>query len=90
MGRIDSQTLELDFQRTAVRYRYSVQTAAEVPRSPKKPIALLVGIGSVLGAILVALLSAATADWLTGRVLETWQVRRRLKLEVLGEFDQPG
>jgi hypothetical protein len=44
----------------------------------------------VLGAILVALLSAATADWLTGRVLETWQVRRRLKLEVLGEFDQPG
>jgi uncharacterized protein involved in exopolysaccharide biosynthesis len=87
--RIDSARLELDISRTAFRYRYSVITPAELPRSAKKPIALLVGIASVVGAILAALLGAAAADLMGGRVIETWQVRRRFKLEVLGEFEGP-
>jgi uncharacterized protein involved in exopolysaccharide biosynthesis len=89
MANIDSAKLELDITRTAFRYRYSVITPAELPRGPKKPIALLVGMGSVLAAIVIAMLGAAAADWQTGRVLETWQVRRRLKLEVLGELEPP-
>ena len=42
---------------------------------------------SVIGAALLALLMAAGADLGSGRILEEWQVRRQLKLEVLGEFD---
>jgi hypothetical protein len=89
MARIDSAKLQLDISRTAYRYRYRVITPAEVAGSPKKPIAPLVGIASVLGALLVGLLAAAFADWSRGVILETWQVRRVLKLDVLSELDPP-
>ena len=88
-ARIDSAKLELDISRTAYRYRYSVITPAEIPRTPKKPVAILVGAGSVLAAMLFALIGAAAADRYRGRVLETWEVRRRLKLDVLGELEPP-
>jgi hypothetical protein len=89
MARVDSAKLELDITRTAFRYRYSVITPAEIPHGPKRPIALLVGVGSVLAAVLLAFLGAAGADWRTGRFLETWQIRRRLKIDVLGELEPP-
>jgi hypothetical protein len=43
-----------------------------------------------LGGLLLALVLAAGADSWSGRVLEEWQVPRRLKLEILGEFHLPG
>jgi hypothetical protein len=39
--------------------------------------------------VLLALLLAAGADSWSGRVLEEWQVPRRLRLEILGEFHLP-
>ena len=89
MTRIEGARLQLEISRTAYRYRYRVITPAEVASAPKKPIAPIVGIASVLGALLFGLLSAAFADWSAGRILETWQVRRLLKLEVLTELDPP-
>jgi uncharacterized protein involved in exopolysaccharide biosynthesis len=89
MANIDSAKLELDITRAAFRYRYSEITPAEISRAPKKPIAFLVGVASVLGGVFLAMLGAAAADWRTGRILETWQIRRRLKLEVLAEFEPP-
>jgi uncharacterized protein involved in exopolysaccharide biosynthesis len=85
--RIDGANMELEIARTAFKYRYTVVTPAEVPLKPKKPVAQMVGAASVIGALLLALLMAAGADLWSGRILEEWQVRRRLKLEVLGEFD---
>jgi uncharacterized protein involved in exopolysaccharide biosynthesis len=85
--RIDGANMELEIARTAYKYRYTVVTPAELPRKPKKPVATLVGVASVIGAALAALLMATGADLLSGRILEEWQVRRRLKLEVLGEVD---
>lgn len=87
--RIDGANMELEIARTAYKYRYTVVTPAEVPRKPTKPIATTVSVGSVIGAALLALLAAAGADLGSGRILEEWQVRRRLKLEVLGEFESP-
>jgi hypothetical protein len=29
------------------------------------------------------------SDWQAGRILETWQIRRHLKIEVLGEMEPP-
>ena len=89
MARVDAAKEELDFTRAAYKYRYSVFTPAEVPAKPKKATAQLVGMGSVLGAALLAVLLAAASDMATGLVLESWQVRRQLRLEVLGEFDRP-
>jgi len=85
--RIDGANMELEIARTAFKYRYTVVTPAEVPRKPKKATAQVVGVASVVGALLLALLLATGVDLWSGRILEEWQVRRRLKLEVLGEFD---
>jgi uncharacterized protein involved in exopolysaccharide biosynthesis len=89
VGRIDVANTELEILRTAFKYRYTVVTPAEVPRGPKKPTATLVGIGSVIGALLLAFTFAGGADWWSGRILEEWQVRRQLKLDILGEFYPP-
>jgi uncharacterized protein involved in exopolysaccharide biosynthesis len=89
MSRIDAANIELDITRAAFKYRYTVLSPAELATSPKKPIAKLIAVGSVLVGGLLALLLAAAADFLTGRVFETWQVRRRLGLTVLGEFEPP-
>jgi hypothetical protein len=49
----------------------------------------MIGFGSFLAGLLLALLGSAGADLSTGVLLETWQVRRQLKLEVLTEIDPP-
>jgi uncharacterized protein involved in exopolysaccharide biosynthesis len=87
VARIEAANMELEVARTAFKYRYTVVTPAEVARAPRRPVAPLVGVASVIGAALLALLLAAGADQRSGRILEEWQVERRLKLEVLGEFD---
>jgi hypothetical protein len=89
IARLDGARLQLDITRTAFRYRYSVVTPAEVPRGPTKRTPLIVGVASVIAGILLALLIGAAADYRSGRFIETWQVRRRLKLDVLGELDLP-
>jgi hypothetical protein len=89
MSRLDSARLELDMTRTAFRYRYSVATPAEVPRRPSKATAPLIGVAAVLMGLLLAFGCPALADWQAGRILETWQIRRHLKIEVLGEMDPP-
>ena len=87
MARLDSARLELDMTRTAFRYRYSVITPAEIAKRPTKMTAQLIGIASVMLAAFLAYLCSALLDWQTGRILETWQIRRYLKVEVLGEME---
>jgi uncharacterized protein involved in exopolysaccharide biosynthesis len=89
-GRIDAANTELDITRTAFKYRYTVLTPAEVPTKPKKPVAQIIGLASLPVAALLALLIGVVADLSRGRFIETWQVRRKLKMEVLGELELPG
>jgi uncharacterized protein involved in exopolysaccharide biosynthesis len=89
MGRIDSARVELEITRAAYKYKYTVVTPAELPKTPMKATARTVAMGSVLGGLLLALLLAAGIDLARGSILESWQVRRRLKLQVLGELDRP-
>jgi uncharacterized protein involved in exopolysaccharide biosynthesis len=89
VSRSDAARVELDIARAAYKHRYTVFTPAELPKKPKKATAQLVGVGSVFASVLLALLLAAAADMGTGIVIEPWQVRRRLKLDVLGELDNP-
>jgi uncharacterized protein involved in exopolysaccharide biosynthesis len=88
-ARIDAARVELEITRTGYKHRYTVVSPAELPKKPKKATAQVIGIGSVVGAALLAIVLATLADMMTGTILEAWQVRRRLKIEVLGEFDGP-
>jgi hypothetical protein len=89
MARIDTARLHLDTVRANFPYRYSIVTPAELPRGPKRPYARIIAVATVPLAFILAFLCAAAADLLSGRVLETWQVRRRLKIVVLGELEVP-
>jgi uncharacterized protein involved in exopolysaccharide biosynthesis len=89
-ARIDAARVELEITRTGYKHRYTVVAPAELPKKPKKATAQIIGIGSVVGAAVLAIVLATLADMLAGTILEAWQVRRRLKIEVLGEFDGPG
>lgn len=85
MDRIDAARIELETARAAFKYRYSVVVAPEVSKSAKKPsLPLVIGVGLLL-AILLAFAVPMGADLATGRVTESWQAERRLKLPVLGE-----
>lgn len=88
-ARIDSANIELEIARTAFKYRYTVVTPAEVPKGPKKPIALLVAVGSVMLGMLLAVAAVLLAERRKGRIVEEWQVRRKLKVDVLGELEMP-
>ncbi|MGD0675498.1 MAG: hypothetical protein ABSC94_08775 [Polyangiaceae bacterium] len=87
--RIDQAQIQLDLSKAQAKYRFSVMAPAEIPKKPKKPNVPLVLVVGFLGAILFSLGSAFAKDLLGGRLLEPWQVQRRLKLPLLGEFDQP-
>ncbi len=88
MARIDAANVELDIRRAAYKTRYQILSPAEVPTKPKKPVAEIVAIGSFGAAILLAFVLATIVDLLSGQVIEPWQVRRLLKLDVLGEVDR--
>ncbi|HLK37274.1 MAG TPA: hypothetical protein VKU41_11020 [Polyangiaceae bacterium] len=88
-SRIDSAKVELDITRAAYKYKYTVVSPADIPSRPTKATAQLVGVGSFFGGAVLAILLAALSDVLGGIVLESWQVRRRLRLDVLGELDRP-
>jgi uncharacterized protein involved in exopolysaccharide biosynthesis len=89
LDRIDAAKVELDITRAAYKHRYMVVTPAEEPRAPKKAQARVIGAASVIGALLLAILLATGLDMLPGVILEPWQVRRHLKLDVIGELDNP-
>lgn len=89
LARLDAAKVELEIARTIYKQRYKVLTPAEVPKGPKKATARMVAMGSLVGGGMLAILLAMALDLMGGAVLESWQIRRRLKLEVLGELDSP-
>lgn len=86
--RLDASKVELDITGAAYKHRYTVVTPAELPRGPKKSLGRIIEIASVLGGLLLALLLATGLDMLGGVIFESWQVRR-LKLDILGELENP-
>ena len=50
---------------------------------------MMIGVGSLVGAVVLALLLSALADFAKGTIVEPWQVPRALKVEVLCELDRP-
>ena len=87
--RIDGARIEQDTTRAAFKYRYSVVRPASVPKKPVKPDpALIVAVTAVL-ALLGGLFAGAARDWLSGRLVEPWQVERSLSLPVLSQVKLP-
>ena len=84
--RLDSARIELDTTRAAFKYRYTAVKPAQTPRQPISPNVALIYIGGILGGLMVAFFTTLMLDVWKGRIVETWQVERRLKLPVLAEL----
>lgn len=86
LARIDAANIELDVTRAAFKYQYAIVRPAELPRKPIRPNLDLVLIGSTLLALFLAFFLPGVVDWVGGRLIERWQVERRLRLLILGEL----
>ncbi|WP_257461809.1 GumC family protein [Archangium lipolyticum] len=87
--RIDSAKLERDISQASFKYRYTLLTPAEFPRTPVKPNAKLIAIGGIVAGLILGLFAAIARDVLSGQLLQAWQVKRGLGLPVLAELEQP-
>jgi uncharacterized protein involved in exopolysaccharide biosynthesis len=85
--RIDAAKLERDIAQANFKYRYTVLTPAEFPRTPIKPNAKVIALGGILVGLLLGIFAAIARDVLSGRLLQSWQVKRGLGLPVLAEME---
>jgi uncharacterized protein involved in exopolysaccharide biosynthesis len=83
--RIDAARIELDTARAAFKYRYTVVSPAQTPRNPISPNVALIVIAGVLASLLFAFLTSTLLDLRKGRVVEAWQVEKRLKIPLLAQ-----
>lgn len=83
---INAARAELETAQAAFKYRYSVISPPLLPKNPKKPYLLLRILGGLVGGIGFALLACTAVDLRSRRLLEEWQVERRLGLDILARF----
>lgn len=86
LERIDAARIEMDTAQAAFKYRYTVVTPPQLPRSPKRPYALLFVGGGIVGGLVLALFVSTLVDLRSGRVLEGWQVDKLLRVPLLAEI----
>jgi uncharacterized protein involved in exopolysaccharide biosynthesis len=86
--RIEAAKLERDISQASFKYRYTLLTPAEFPRTPVKPNAKVIALGGIVAGLLLGVFAAIARDVLSGRLLQPWQVKRDLGLPVLAEMDQ--
>lgn len=89
MDRIDSARIELHAAQAAFKYRYTILEPAEVPRKAERPKVPLLAGGGLFVSVMLAIFVAAAKDLASGRIVESWQLSRKLKIPVLAEVEEP-
>lgn len=84
LERTDGARIELAVSQAAFKYRYTIIRPAQVPRDPEFPNVKLLMAAGFIASLLLALGVVVTKDLLSDRILEAWQIERRLGLPVLG------
>jgi uncharacterized protein involved in exopolysaccharide biosynthesis len=87
LERTDGARIELAVSEAAFKYRYTVIKPAQVPREPQSPQIRLLLAGAFVLSLVLGLAATVTKDLMSDRVLEPWQVERRLGLPILGSVN---
>jgi uncharacterized protein involved in exopolysaccharide biosynthesis len=85
LERIEGARMELDTVKAAFKYRYTVITPPLLPKKPYRPRPPLLVMAGLLGGLLFGVFAAVVVDLRSGKVLERWQIERRLGVPVLAE-----
>ncbi len=85
LERLDAARIELQTVRATFKFKYGVLIPAMVPKTPIGMSSRTIVAGSLLAGIMLAVFAAVALDLAGGRVLESWQIERTLRLPVLGE-----
>jgi uncharacterized protein involved in exopolysaccharide biosynthesis len=83
LQRLEDARIELETSRAGFKYRFSVVTPAEVPKKPLKPKVPLLVAGGIFLGLAFAVFAATALDFISGRVVERWQVQRQVGLPIL-------
>ena len=83
LARLGDAKIELETVRAAFKYRFNVVTPAEVPKKPIKPRVPLLIAGGIFLGVAFGVFAATALDFISGRVVEKWQVQRQVGLPIL-------
>jgi uncharacterized protein involved in exopolysaccharide biosynthesis len=83
LSRLEDAKIELETARAAFKYRFNVVTPAEVPKKPIKPKVPLLIAGGIFLGLAFGVFAATALDFISGRVVEKWQVQRQVGLPIL-------
>ena len=85
LERLDAARIELQTVRATFKFKYGVLIPAMVPKAPIGLSSRKVVAGALIAGIFLSVFAAVALDLAGGRVLESWQIERTLRLPVLGE-----
>jgi uncharacterized protein involved in exopolysaccharide biosynthesis len=83
LQRLEDAKIELESSRAGFKYRFSVVQPAEVPKKPIKPKVPILVAGGIFLGLAFAVFAATALDFISGRVIEKWQVPRQIGLPIL-------
>lgn len=85
LQRLEAARIELQTARAAFKYRYTVVTPPQFPTRAAKPRIPILLAGGCLLAIILAMFAGGVLDLGSGRLMERWQVARRLNLPIIAQ-----
>ena len=89
LERLEGARLGLETANAGFKYRYTIITPPELPRRPSRPNVALLILGSIVLGAGLAFFTVVAVEVSSGRLLQSWQIRRQLGLHVLAEFPLP-
>lgn len=90
--RVDAAKMELSNVRREFRDpskpggRYMVVRPAQTPRNPISPNVMLIVLGGLFGGVAFAFFASAAIDVWRGKLVEPWQIEKRLKVPLLADI----
>jgi uncharacterized protein involved in exopolysaccharide biosynthesis len=85
LQRLEAARIELQTARAAFKYRYTVVTPPQFPTRAAKPRLPILIVGGCLLAVLLATFVGGVLDLGSGRLMEKWQISRRLRLPIIAQ-----
>lgn len=83
LSRLEDAKIELETARAGFKYRFNVVMPAEVPTKAIKPKVPLLIAGGIFLGLAFGVFAATALDFISGRVVEKWQVQRQVGLPIL-------